>query len=709
MSPTVAPVDKLNRQSEDARQRNRLDGRQTFSSPVIFRRGSSVMALVDGPGLSGLGRLLGSPQAIGAELARAAAGYAAIVRIAIARSQTAARLLAIAHVRVRQSRMVRRPRRLRRCRSTRCACSSKTTTPRREIAARVKATVDRLDTFRRWGLTTLGEIAALPPMDLSERMGQEGLALQQLARGVDRAPLVPDPGVPRFMQSMELEWPIDALEPLSFVFARLLDPLSSALERADRGAAALRLDSRLVDRTMHARVLQLPAACATRKCCARCCCSISNRIRRRAAIDIVTIEIDPVPGRIVQYSLLERALPSPETLATLTARLGALVGERRCGSPVLLDTWRPDGFEIRRFAPSFQLPASSFQFPVASREDRSPDPAPRDPGSRSHGSRQALTSQLHSLRRFRPPVAVRVTVDRGRPVRVAIDRRGMPGGQCRVCRRPVAHVGRVVGAGRPPGIATNGMRRSATDRSAGCSTIASTIAGSSTASSIDPVMYVELHAASAFSFLDGASLPEALVDRAAALGYPALALLDRDGVYGAPRFHLAAKRAGIKAIIGAELTIGAIGDRRVESSGCPCSSNRSEGYRNLCRLVTRMKLRAPKGEGALALEELDGHVAGLVALVGAPRSAVRDSASADSSIGMVGTFGARQRVHRTAASPVARGGSRQPGAHRSRRRRFTCRSWPPTACASPSRRTGRCTTCSRASGTRRRSSARDGG
>ena len=69
-------------------------------------------------------------------------------------------------------------------------------------------------------------------------------------------------------------------------------------------------------------------------------------------------------------------------------------------------------------------------------------------------------------------------------------------------------------------------------------------------------MYVELHAASAFSFLQGASLPEALVDRAAELGYPALALLDRDGVYGAPRFHKAALAAGIRPIIGAELTIG---------------------------------------------------------------------------------------------------------------------------------------------------------
>ncbi len=67
--------------------------------------------------------------------------------------------------------------------------------------------------------------------------------------------------------------------------------------------------------------------------------------------------------------------------------------------------------------------------------------------------------------------------------------------------------------------------------------------------------YIEIHAASAFSFLQGASLPEAIVDRAADLGYPALALLDRDGVYGAPRFHKAARAAGIKPIIGAELTI----------------------------------------------------------------------------------------------------------------------------------------------------------
>ena len=68
-------------------------------------------------------------------------------------------------------------------------------------------------------------------------------------------------------------------------------------------------------------------------------------------------------------------------------------------------------------------------------------------------------------------------------------------------------------------------------------------------------MFVELHASSAFSFLEAASLPEALVERAAALGYPALALVDRDGVYGAPRFYKAAKAAGLKAIVGCEISI----------------------------------------------------------------------------------------------------------------------------------------------------------
>src|SRR5215831_16233285 len=116
--------------------------------------------------------------------------------------------------------------------------------------------------------------------------------------------------------------------------------------------------------------------------------------------------------------------------------------------------------------------------------------------------------------------------------------------------------------------------------------------------------YIELHVASAFSFLQGASLPEALVDRAAELGYSSLALLDRDGVYGAPRFHKAARAAGIRPIIGAELTIATepADNKAGRAQPYPPSTSfllpvlceSQEGYRNLCRLVTRMKMRAAK-------------------------------------------------------------------------------------------------------------------
>src|SRR5262249_59483011 len=115
------------------------------------------------------------------------------------------------------------------------------------------------------------------------------------------------------------------------------------------------------------------------------------------------------PGRIVQYSLIERPVPSPETLATLTARLSALVGETRCGSPALLDSHRPDAFELGPFDPA--------------RPSREPAGDPRsDPGP--------------VLRRFRPPIAVRVSAERGTPVQVFGDRRGVPAGRVAVRAGP---------------------------------------------------------------------------------------------------------------------------------------------------------------------------------------------------------------------------------------------------------------------------------
>jgi error-prone DNA polymerase len=119
--------------------------------------------------------------------------------------------------------------------------------------------------------------------------------------------------------------------------------------------------------------------------------------------------------------------------------------------------------------------------------------------------------------------------------------------------------------------------------------------------------YVELHARSAFSFLQGASTPEDLVSACHDLGIPAMALLDRDGVYGSPRFHMAAKRTGMRAHIGSEITC-------TNGKRYPLLCETREGYRNLCRLVTRMKLRAKKGEGAATMDEIAEFSPGLISI-----------------------------------------------------------------------------------------------
>ncbi|HEV2135016.1 MAG TPA: error-prone DNA polymerase [Terracidiphilus sp.] len=140
--------------------------------------------------------------------------------------------------------------------------------------------------------------------------------------------------------------------------------------------------------------------------------------------------------------------------------------------------------------------------------------------------------------------------------------------------------------------------------------------------------YVELHAASAFSFLAAASQPEALIERASQIGMPASALGDRNGIYGAARFHTAAKRCGIRAHIGAEIAVSSFGNMLAPPGWLPhqqsaepprvlllCASQ--TGYQNLCQLITRFKMReTTKAEGAATLEDLEEFSDGLICLTG---------------------------------------------------------------------------------------------
>ena len=151
--------------------------------------------------------------------------------------------------------------------------------------------------------------------------------------------------------------------------------------------------------------------------------------------------------------------------------------------------------------------------------------------------------------------------------------------------------------------------------------------------------YVELHSASAFSFLEGASRPEDLVSRAKELEQPAIALVDRDGVYGSPRFHMAAKSAGIRAHVGAEISVEGFGNRAGLPAWMPNSFSprpvrlallveSRTGYQNLCRLMTRYKLREKgKGTGTATPEEIAEHAEGLVCLTGGEEGVLAASLS----------------------------------------------------------------------------------
>ena len=386
--------------------------------------------------LSGLTRLFGDARAIAEELRRAAADRGLRVRVAIAGTRTAARLL----VRHRAGLTVIEPG---------TEASVLAPLPITLLGALSNDPNDPNDpnelmsTFHRWGLRTLGDLAALPSDDLAARLGRDGTGWQRLSRGDDPRPLVPAVPEERFEQTLALEWPIEDLEPLSFVLGRLMESLEAHLAQRDRGAAVLHVRLYLIraggaTRDVHERSLQLPVPIRDARTLRTLALLDLESHPPAAPIDRVTVAVDPTPGRIVQFSLLTRPLPSPEQVSTLTARLQALMGETRCGSPVTVDSWQPGAFAMRRFAPPEQgsgIGDRGSRTPEP-RTSRSPIPDPR-------------SLPVVALRRFRHPIPVSVHVEHGRPSRVTTMRRGLGGGGVDACAGPWRTSGGWWGSGIP--------------------------------------------------------------------------------------------------------------------------------------------------------------------------------------------------------------------------------------------------------------------
>jgi protein ImuB len=355
--------------------------------------------------LSGVSRLFGDARTIAAELRRTAADRGLRVRVALAGTRTAARLL----VHHRPGVTVIEPggdaeavgalpvEALQIMASWGPPAAGSADDPAPVIA-----------TLRRWGIRTLAPLAALPAADLAARLGPAADRWQRVARGEDLDPLVPTLPEERFEQALDLDWPIEGLEPLSFVLGRLLEPLSAHLERRDRGAAVLHVRLHLVTRELHERSLQLPVPMREPRTLRTLLLLDLESHPPAAAIDRVVVAVEPTPGRIVQYSLLTRPLPTPEQLSTLMARLGALMGETRCGSPAVVDSWEPGAFAMKPFCP----------------KERGATFGPSD-----HAPSVAL-------RRFRLPVVARVVMEGKQPIRVTTAERRLSGGRVKTCAGP---------------------------------------------------------------------------------------------------------------------------------------------------------------------------------------------------------------------------------------------------------------------------------
>jgi len=368
--------------------------------------------------VAGLHRLLGPACAIGDELRKAVSTRGIRAHVAIASTQTAA--IVLAHTRPGLTVIAPGDEATAMAPTAigileKLGTPSAPGTPRKNDSQHLASSA--LSAFQHWGVRTLGELAALPDAELVSRFGRAAVAWQMLARGIDQRPLIPTLEDERFEAALELEWPIEGLEPLSFVLTRLLEPLCTRLERRDRGAVVLHVLLDLVTNAAYPRRLELPTPMRDVRALRTLALLDLESHPPDAAIDRVTVVIDPTPGRVLQHRLFTRAHPTPEQLSTLLARLGAVIGQDRVGSPTVVDTYRPGAFGMVSFAAEHA--------PVGG------------PTRTSDFTVQTSQYPRSALRRCRQPVPARATVGTdGKPVRITTDRRGYTGGAVVQCAGP---------------------------------------------------------------------------------------------------------------------------------------------------------------------------------------------------------------------------------------------------------------------------------
>jgi protein ImuB len=277
-----------------------------------------------------------------------------------------------------------------------------------------------MQTLDSWGIRNFRALAQLPPIPLSERLGREGLRLQKLARGEGWRPLVPTDPPLHFEEAVELEHPLEMLEPLAFVLNRMLESLCARLLGRSLATNELRLRMELENKDAetapaaagpslprdrnHCRTIRLPVPMLSAKVFLKLLQLDLEAHPPHAPVRKIFLHMEPARPRQSQNGLFLAASLEPERLELVLARVAGVVGEKNLGVAEILDTHRPDAFRMRRFAA-----VAGCQLPVA-----------RNTGGRMQevGGGKNKGNKL-AMRRFRPPLRANVLTHGGEPVRVS--------------------------------------------------------------------------------------------------------------------------------------------------------------------------------------------------------------------------------------------------------------------------------------------------
>ena len=358
---------------EGAAQEALLEAAEGFSPRVEdgFGEGEGGVVYLDVTGIEShfSGEGTGPEGEAGRALARAAEGVGLPARVGIAGSKLAARVAADE------------------------GGAPSVVPPGQEAAFLAPLPLERLcpevrlaATLERWGIRSAGELARLPEAQVASRLGETGRALHAVARGEDPRPLTPRRPPPSFREGMELEWPLVALEPFLFVARTALERLCRRLEGRGLACSRLELGLRLEPDGHDRRSVELPAPTTEARVLLTLVRLDLEARRPGAAVAGFAFTAHPNEPRAAQLSLLGPATLAPDRLATTVARLFALLGPDRVGSPRPVDAHRPERFELLPY-----------------------DPPPPPPVRREPRPGRGLLS----VRALRPPVELEVIVAGG--------------------------------------------------------------------------------------------------------------------------------------------------------------------------------------------------------------------------------------------------------------------------------------------------------